>query len=136
MSSTDPFANTTTVKNILQHVLSPKIVSDGGGGFKTATDLVNIDTANATTVNAAAVNATTVNAYTGAFTYLSGNFGTTQAGIGSSGTDIPVTGFTSNSVLFVQPWGTGKISSVAKNAGSFNVSLSPGTKYDWFIAQL
>ena len=44
--STDPFANTTTVKNILQHVLSPKIVSDGSGGYVTKTDLVNIDTVN------------------------------------------------------------------------------------------
>ena len=44
--STDPFANTTTVKNILQHVLSPKIVSNGSGGYVTKTDLVNIDIAN------------------------------------------------------------------------------------------
>jgi hypothetical protein len=40
--SADPFANTTTVKNILQHVISPKIVSDGSGGYVTKTDLVNV----------------------------------------------------------------------------------------------
>jgi hypothetical protein len=40
----DPFANTTTVKNILQHVLSPKIVSDGSGGYTTKVDIVNVDT--------------------------------------------------------------------------------------------
>jgi hypothetical protein len=40
--SADPFANTTTVKNILQHVISPKIVSDGTGGYTTKTDLVNV----------------------------------------------------------------------------------------------
>jgi hypothetical protein len=40
--SADPFANTTTVKNILQHVISPKIVSDGTGGYVTKTDLVNV----------------------------------------------------------------------------------------------
>jgi hypothetical protein len=48
--STDPFANTTTVKNILQHVLSPKIVNDGLGGYVTKTDLVNIDVVNARNV--------------------------------------------------------------------------------------
>ena len=41
--SADPFANTTTVKNILQHIISPKIVSDGSGGYVTKTDLVNVD---------------------------------------------------------------------------------------------
>lgn len=41
--SVDPFANTVTVKNILQHIISPKIVSDGSGGYVTKTDLVNID---------------------------------------------------------------------------------------------
>ena len=41
--SSDPFANTTTVKNILSHIISPKIVKDGSGGYTTKTDLVNID---------------------------------------------------------------------------------------------
>jgi hypothetical protein len=40
--SADPFANTTTVKNILQHVISPKIVKDGNGGYVSKTDLVNV----------------------------------------------------------------------------------------------
>jgi hypothetical protein len=39
--SADPFANTTTVKNILQHIISPKIVSNGSG-YVTKTDLVNV----------------------------------------------------------------------------------------------
>ena len=41
--SADPFANTVTVKNILNHIISPKIVKDGSGGYTTKTDLVNID---------------------------------------------------------------------------------------------
>lgn len=41
--SNDPFANTVTVKNILNHIISPKIVKDGSGGYTTKTDLVNID---------------------------------------------------------------------------------------------
>jgi len=40
--SGDPFANTTTVKNILQHIISPKIVSDGANGYVSKTDLVNV----------------------------------------------------------------------------------------------
>ena len=40
--SADPFANTTTVKNILQHVISPKIVRGASGGYVTKTDLVNV----------------------------------------------------------------------------------------------
>ena len=38
----DPFSGTTT-RNILQHVLSPKIVSDGTGGYQVKTDLINVD---------------------------------------------------------------------------------------------
>ena len=45
MSSSDPYATTSTVKNIVQHVISPKIVTNGSGGYVTKTDLVNIDNA-------------------------------------------------------------------------------------------
>ena len=38
----DPFSNTTT-RNILQHIISPKIVSDGSGGYQVKTDLINVD---------------------------------------------------------------------------------------------
>lgn len=41
--SSDPYASTTTVKNIVQHVISPKIVNDGSGGYTLKTDLVNVD---------------------------------------------------------------------------------------------
>jgi len=40
--SEDPFANTTTVKNIIQHIISPKIVRDGTNGYVSKTDLVNV----------------------------------------------------------------------------------------------
>lgn len=42
METTDPYTNTTTVKNILQHIVVPKIVSDGSSGYVTKTDLTNI----------------------------------------------------------------------------------------------
>jgi len=54
MEVTDPYTNTTTVKNILQHIVVPKIVSDGTSGYVTKTDLVNVHnivfTGNSTTV--------------------------------------------------------------------------------------
>jgi hypothetical protein len=40
----DPYADTVTVRNILNHILSPKVVSDGNGGYTTKVDLVNVDT--------------------------------------------------------------------------------------------
>lgn len=38
----DPFSGSNT-RNILNHIISPKIVSDGSGGFTVKTDLINID---------------------------------------------------------------------------------------------
>ena len=40
----DPYAGTVTVRNILNHIISPKIVNDGYGGYTTKVDLVNVDT--------------------------------------------------------------------------------------------
>jgi hypothetical protein len=38
----DPFSGTNT-RNILQHLISPKIVSDGSTGYAVKTDLINVD---------------------------------------------------------------------------------------------
>lgn len=38
----DPFSGTTT-RNLLQHVISPKIVSDGSTGYAVKADLINVD---------------------------------------------------------------------------------------------
>jgi hypothetical protein len=38
----DPFSGSNT-RNLLQHVLSPKIVTDGGGGYTVKLDLINVD---------------------------------------------------------------------------------------------
>jgi len=40
----DPFSGTNT-RDLLQHVISPKIVSDGSSGYTVKTDLINIDDA-------------------------------------------------------------------------------------------
>jgi hypothetical protein len=38
----DPFSGSNT-QNILVHLVSPKIVNDGSGGYTVKTDLINID---------------------------------------------------------------------------------------------
>jgi hypothetical protein len=38
----DPFSG-SNVRNLLEHVLSPKIVSDGTNGYTVALDLINVD---------------------------------------------------------------------------------------------
>jgi hypothetical protein len=38
----DPFSGSNN-RNILQHIISPKIVSDGAGGYTVKTDLINVD---------------------------------------------------------------------------------------------
>lgn len=43
-AGTDPFSGTNT-RNILQHIISPKVVSDGSSGYAVKTDLINIDNA-------------------------------------------------------------------------------------------
>ena len=59
MEVTDPYTNTTTVKNILQHIIVPKIVSDGSSGYVTKTDLINVHnivfSGNSTTAGAVAL---------------------------------------------------------------------------------
>ncbi len=38
----DPFSGTNT-RNILQHIISPKVVSDGATGYAVKTDIINLD---------------------------------------------------------------------------------------------
>lgn len=40
----DPFSGTNT-RNILQHIISPKVVSDGSSGYAVKSDLINVDNA-------------------------------------------------------------------------------------------
>ncbi len=41
-SGSDPFSGTNT-RNILQHLIVPKIVSDGSGGYEVKTDVINVN---------------------------------------------------------------------------------------------
>lgn len=45
----DPYAGTTT-RNVLQHIISPKIVGATGGSYSVKTDLINIDTVNTSNI--------------------------------------------------------------------------------------
>ncbi len=39
----DPYEGSVTVRNILNHIISPKIVNDAFSGYVTKVDLVNVD---------------------------------------------------------------------------------------------
>ena len=86
----DPFANTTTVKNILQHVLSPKIVRDGSGGYTTKVDLVNVDRV---VLNDPRGSGTISDPFTG-------QCGSVTIGSGENQISVFATGLTANSVVF------------------------------------
>lgn len=59
----DPFAGTNT-RNLLQHIISPKIIGPTGGVYSVQTDLINIDTVKAEKIQAP-VTFVTNNASTG-----------------------------------------------------------------------
>jgi hypothetical protein len=44
-----------STQNIIQGIVSPKVVSDGSGGYKVSADLVNVDTANISKLNISAI---------------------------------------------------------------------------------
>lgn len=64
----DPFSGTNT-RDLIQHIISPKIVSDGSTGYAVKTDLINID-------NAYVVNDIYSNGYIGPPTGQSAGLGT------------------------------------------------------------
>ena len=127
--SADPFANTTTVKNILQHVISPKIVKDGNGGYVTKTDLINVDnllfTAASTTAGTESVR-------------LTSQCGTVTLGI-ENAVRVFHSRVTPNSVILanVQTNSGVSIVNVEPFDGSFKIIVSaPGfpVQISWFIA--
>ena len=73
----DPYAGTVTVRNILNHIISPKIVSDGSSGYTTRVDLVNVDRL---VLNSGTGDGTENNPFTGQFGFI----GSVPAGVGRS----------------------------------------------------
>jgi hypothetical protein len=131
--SADPFANTTTVKNILNHIISPKIVRDGSGGYTTKTDLVNIDNlifANRATT--AGTEAAPLTAQCGVLSVTSGIVGT-----------VYHSRVTENSIIVasVKRFDNFQrsISQVLPGEGNFRITFSAalaanGCEVSWFIA--
>jgi hypothetical protein len=134
--SADPFENTNTVKNILQHMISPKIISDGAAGYIVRTDLVqvhNIIFANGT--------ATEDGSSEHPFTTQCGSATTIS---GSSAVTIYHSRVTLNSIIMASITsgsGSYSVSKVVGNStpGSFTITLSGtvpiNTKVGWFIAK-
>jgi len=132
--SSDPFANTTTVKNILNHIISPKIVKDGSAGYTTKTDLVNIDNlifaSRGTTAGSEAAP-------------LTAQCGTVNLGGGALDVLVYHSRVTVNSIILVTNKSRGEsyrnIASVTPANGQFTIRLSEQTQGDqnsifWFIA--
>jgi hypothetical protein len=132
--SGDPFANTTTVKNILQHIISPKLVRDGSGGYVSKTDLVNVHnivfSSGAPNEDGTATRPFT----TQCGTILGSNVG--------EATVVYHSRVTNNSVIFatVISGGVSFVESViANSSGTFVITcseiLSGGAKLGWFIGK-
>jgi hypothetical protein len=133
--SGDPFANTTTVKNILQHIISPKLVTDGSGGYVSKTDVVNVHNlvfaTGASTENGGAANPFTTQCGT-----IVGNSTITS-------TTVYHSRVTANSVIMVSiiSGGTTNVRNVVPffNGGGFVITCSgilpANSKLGWFIAR-
>jgi hypothetical protein len=116
----DPYAGTVTVRNILNHIISPKIVSDGFGGYVTKVDLVNIDSIVAGSVSVGGSAASSDLA--GVFTIEAGTT-ITQAPVGVFSFTIPVEGLVDgNYAVFVQATG----SFASNNPAPITTSVSYG----------
>ena len=129
--SGDPFANTTTVKNILQHIISPKIVSNGSGGYLSKTDLVNVHN-----IVFAAGASTEDGSLEKPFTTQCGVLTTAN---GDNNFTIYHSRVSASSIIMACcNLGDVLVTSVAVAEGSFTIYLSQetiGYKIGWFIAK-
>lgn len=135
----DPFLGTNT-KNILQHIISPKIVSNGSNGYAVKTDLINVDNIYYT---GSLVGPTGPSAGATGATGPQGNTGPT----GPQGTTGPTgpqgtTGFTGPTGPFGSPYTpsptnslilTSALNSLAESGGTSTytsaITLLPGVSY-------
>ena len=124
-------SDTVAVRNILNYILSPKIVSDGNGGYTTKVDLVNID-------RIAFESGTGNGTLTTPFTAQCGTFTTT----GTTTPRIYHRSVTSNSIILLsvlENGGTAAISGISRADGYFQVNLSRvptlTATITWFIVK-
>jgi len=111
-----------SVQNVLQGVLSQKVVADDGGGYSVKNDLVNVDTVNAIGVNLAS--------------------SSTQAGKVTTNALNPVTTFnvanvTSTSIVVVTPKASVGAYYVTTGAGTITITLASASAVDfnYYIAK-
>jgi hypothetical protein len=132
--SGDPFANTTTVKNILQHIISPKLVNDGSGGYVSKTDLVNVHNlifaAAALTENGTAANPFTTQC------------GTITGSVTNADTEVYHSRVTDKSVVFASIISGAQylvVNVIASNNGRFTIRcndvLPSNVQLGWFIGK-
>jgi len=129
--SGDPFANTTTVKNILQHIISPKLVIDGSGGYVSKTDLVNVHNI-VFAAGASNEDGTVAHPFT------------KQTGVFTTDGDTQITvnhsRVTADSIVLAQNLDSNSllVTSVNATSGSFTINFSSnssGYKIGWFISK-
>ena len=131
----DPYAGTVTVRNILNHIISPKIVSDGFSGYTTRVDLVNVDSL---VLNSGTGNGSSNSPFTGQFGVISG--------LVSSNPTVVVTinhqYVTVDSVILltvtnVYASATAVINSVSNGSFRANVRVASNSDYrlNWFIVK-
>lgn len=118
---TDPFSG-TTVRNLLQHIFTPKIVYDGSGGYQVKTDMINVDNVYLTG-NIISPNGTGSIGATGPTGPAGGGIGSSVTGpTGSRGSTGP-TGASSTVTGPTGPSGIpGQISGPSGTIGFFNSS--------------
>jgi hypothetical protein len=119
----DPYAGTVTVRNILNHIISPKIVSDGNGGYTTRVDLVNIDSIVAGSVSVGGSAASSDLA--GVFTIEDGTTITEASGVFKF--TIPVEGLAEEDyIAFVQATGSTAVNDPAAYSVIIPMIVSDG----------
>lgn len=132
----DPYAGTVTVRNILNHIISPKIVSDGFSGYTTRVDLVNVDSL---VLNSGTGNGSSGSPFTGQFGVISGSI---ASGASSATLTINHQYVTVDSVILLT------VTNSATSASAAIVSVSNGSfianvrgllaspyKLNWFIVK-
>lgn len=142
---TDSFANTTTIKNALAHIISPKIVRSGGifDTYETKFDLVNVDTGNINTIVVDnVIFQATSSPQTGIYKVTSSNSGNVIV--------IPNSKISKDSIVFAEiqwcPVDSNIVSvqriQVNQQGGSFDIYLSRnldisdvGLQISWFVSR-
>lgn len=114
----DPFSGTTT-RDLLQHVISPKIVSDGSSGYAVKTDLINVDGIYAKGIIRAGTSGSGEVQTSSGFSVIDPTYTTTRARITAD-----------SSVAFVQGTSTVAFGKIAQSSVNTKINLGTGGSND------